>query len=103
MVAVEACKPKLASSSRMRGLPQLGLTLHIRRMSAINSESFAGRPRRRLDFLELKTTARLVGALYATMPRFEFFKALTLLYFAVASYSEAARRLGKGHLAESFL
>jgi len=57
----------------------------------------------RLTALELKTTARLVGALYATMNRFELFKALTLLYFAVASYSEAARRLGKGHLAESFL
>src|SRR5882724_2352793 len=50
MVAVEACKPSLASSSRMRGLPQVGLTLHIRRMSWINFESFAGRPRRRLDF-----------------------------------------------------
>jgi FADH2 O2-dependent halogenase len=53
--------------------------------------------------LELKTTARLVGALYATMRRFELFKALTLLYFAAASFSEAARRLGKGQLAESFL
>ena len=57
----------------------------------------------RLTALELKTTARLVGALYATMHRFELFKALTLLYFAAASFSEAARRLGKGHLTESFL
>src|SRR6266404_2251427 len=50
IVAVEACRPSLASSSRIRGLPQVGLTLHIRRMSWINSRSFAGRPGRRLDF-----------------------------------------------------
>ena len=31
----------------------------------------------RLTALELKTTARLVGTLYATMHRFELFKALT--------------------------
>jgi FADH2 O2-dependent halogenase len=31
------------------------------------------------------------------------FVALTLLYFAAASFSETARRLGKPHLAESFL
>lgn len=53
--------------------------------------------------LELETTARLVGALYATMDRFDLFKDLTLLYFAAASFSETARRLGKSHLADSFL
>ena len=52
---------------------------------------------------ELQITARLVGALYATMDRFEVFKSLTLLYFAAASYSESARRLGKTHLVDSFL
>src|SRR5262249_35700390 len=35
--------------------------------------------------------------------RFELFKALSLLYFAAASYSETARRLGKEHLADGFL
>jgi FADH2 O2-dependent halogenase len=65
---------------------------------AIEMEDYA-----RLTALELKTTARLVGALYATMNRFELFKALTLLYFAATSYSEAARRLDTGHLVESFL
>ena len=50
MVAVEACSHSLASSSRMRGLPQVGLTAHIRRMSRINSGSFPGRPRRPRDF-----------------------------------------------------
>lgn len=52
---------------------------------------------------ELLATARLIGALYATMHRFPVFVALSLLYFAVASYAEAARRLGKAQLASSFL
>lgn len=57
----------------------------------------------RLTTLELETTARLVGALYATMNRFDVFKELSLLYFAAASFSETARRLGKPHLADAFL
>lgn len=52
---------------------------------------------------ELVGTARLIAALYATMNNFPVFAALTLLYFAAASYSEAARRLGKMRLASSFL
>jgi FADH2 O2-dependent halogenase len=52
---------------------------------------------------ELFATARLIGALYANMPNFPLFKALCLLYFAAASYSETARRLGKPELAQSFL
>jgi FADH2 O2-dependent halogenase len=57
----------------------------------------------RLTELELETTARLVAALYATMRDFESFKMLTLLYFVAASFSEAARRLGKLQLAREFL
>jgi tetracycline 7-halogenase / FADH2 O2-dependent halogenase len=53
--------------------------------------------------LELEVTARLVGTLYSCMNRFEIFKKLSLLYFAAASFSESARRLGKEHLADSFL
>ena len=53
--------------------------------------------------LELDTAAQLVGTLYATMDRFDLFRELSLLYFAAASFSEAARRLGKFHLANSFL
>ena len=49
--------------------------------------------------VELVTTERLIAALYATMHDFELFAALTLLYFAAASYTEAARRLGKPQLA----
>ncbi len=57
----------------------------------------------KLTALELETTGRLVGALYATMERFDLFKELSLLYFAAASYSETVRRLGKAHLADGFL
>ena len=52
---------------------------------------------------ELVATAGLIGALYANMSNFQVFVALSLLYFAAASFSEAARRLGKAHLASSFL
>jgi len=52
---------------------------------------------------ELLATSQLVGALYANMSNFPVFVALSLLYFAAASFSEAARRLGKPHLASSFL
>ncbi len=52
---------------------------------------------------ELLATAELIGALYANMSNFPVFVALTLLYFAAASFSEAARRLDKRNLAASFL
>lgn len=52
---------------------------------------------------ELLAAARLIATLYATMDRFPLFVSLSLLYFATASFSEAARRLGKAHLAPSFL
>jgi len=52
---------------------------------------------------ELLVTSRLIGALYANMNRFDLFAALTLLYFAAASFAESARRLKKPQLASSFL
>jgi tetracycline 7-halogenase / FADH2 O2-dependent halogenase len=52
---------------------------------------------------ELLATARLTASLSANMKNFPVFVSLSLLYFAAASYSEAARRLGKSHLAPSFL
>ncbi|HWA87442.1 MAG TPA: tryptophan 7-halogenase, partial [Opitutus sp.] len=52
---------------------------------------------------EFEATARLVGALYARMNRFDEFKDLSLLYFAAASFAETARRLGKPELVPSFL
>jgi FADH2 O2-dependent halogenase len=52
---------------------------------------------------ELVATARLIGSLYASMDNFVLFISLSLLYFATASFAEAARRLGKPQLADSFL
>jgi FADH2 O2-dependent halogenase len=52
---------------------------------------------------ELLAAAELIAALYATMDRFAAFVALSMLYFAGASFSESASRLGKDHLARSFL
>jgi FADH2 O2-dependent halogenase len=56
-----------------------------------------------LTLAELDTTAHLVSALYANLQDFPVFSALTLLYFAAASFSESARRLNRSDLAESFL
>jgi tetracycline 7-halogenase / FADH2 O2-dependent halogenase len=52
---------------------------------------------------ELLAAADLIAALYASMDRFPVFASLSMLYFAAASFSESARRLGKSHLARSFL
>jgi FADH2 O2-dependent halogenase len=48
--------------------------------------------------MELAATEQLVAALYANLHDFEVFSALTLLYFAAASFTETARRLGKPEL-----
>ncbi len=53
--------------------------------------------------VEADAAARLVGALYAAFDDFPLFVEISKLYFAAASYSESARRLGKTHLADSFL
>ena len=52
---------------------------------------------------ELVATAQLIGSLYASMDNFPVFVSLSMLYFAAASFTEAARRLGKPQLAGSFL
>jgi tetracycline 7-halogenase / FADH2 O2-dependent halogenase len=57
----------------------------------------------RITNAELDVTERLVAALYASMNDPAIFKRLSLLYFAAASYSEAARRLGRPELAPGFL
>ena len=51
---------------------------------------------------ELDATERLVAALYATMSDSALFKRLSLLYFAAASFSETARRLGRPERAPGF-
>jgi FADH2 O2-dependent halogenase len=52
---------------------------------------------------ELMAASQLIGALYATMDNFSAFTAVSLLYFAAVSFSEAALRLGKQELATGFL
>ena len=52
---------------------------------------------------ELLATSRLVAALYANLNHFPVFAAVTLLYFAAASYAETVRRLGRPELARSYL
>ncbi len=52
---------------------------------------------------ELQQTALLIRALYANMRTPKVFRALSMMYFAAASYSETVRRLGKPELADSFL
>jgi FADH2 O2-dependent halogenase len=53
--------------------------------------------------LELDITEQLVAALYHAMHDVPLFRQLSLLYFAAASYSEAARRLGRPERAPGFL
>ncbi len=83
------------------GIERLGAALQ----ESWGSASFAPR----LDagaartLFEADTAALLVSALYAHFSDFEAFAALTKLYFAAASFAEAARRLGRPELPGSFL
>lgn len=52
---------------------------------------------------EADSAALLVSALYASFSDFPLFSRLTHLYFAAASFAEAARRLDRARLAGSFL
>ncbi len=83
------------------GIERLGRTLEADWGSTRLSATLAGDARRSL--FEADAAALLIGALYATFDDFELFAALCRLYFAAASYSEAARRLSRQELAGSFL
>ena len=52
---------------------------------------------------EADHTARFVAGCYAAFPRFADFAAYSMFYFAAASFSEMARRLGRAPLAPGFL
>lgn len=54
-------------------------------------------------FAELDAVARFVASGYASFDRFQLFAAYSMFYFAAASYSEMARRLGRSRLARRFL
>jgi FADH2 O2-dependent halogenase len=83
------------------GIERLGRTLE----EAWGSPRLTARLQRDAErtLFDADSAALLVAALYAAFDDFPLFAALSRLYFAAASYSEAARRLGKGHLAVSFL
>jgi len=49
-VETETAKPSLASSSRMQGLPHVGLARHIWRINSMSLRSTDGRPPGRRDF-----------------------------------------------------
>ena len=68
-------------------------------------ESFARRLEEYAErtLAEADSAALLVSALYASFHDFPLFAALSKLYFAAASFTEAARRLSRRHLARSFL
>lgn len=52
---------------------------------------------------ELESATRMITALQTHFDDFRLFSAISLLYFAAASFSESAIRLGKPELANSFL
>jgi FADH2 O2-dependent halogenase len=84
--------------------------LGVQRLAGILTETSPGRERdaalrayERETLAGLDATERLVAALYAVMTDPPLFRRLALLYFAAASFSEAARRLGRPGLAPGFL
>ncbi|MGA7992583.1 MAG: hypothetical protein WCC53_14180, partial [Thermoanaerobaculia bacterium] len=83
------------------GIQRLGLALEEDWETARFGERLAAYSETTLA--EADAAAGLVGALYATFDAFDLFTELTKLYFAAASFSESSRRLGKVHLADSFL
>jgi FADH2 O2-dependent halogenase len=84
--------------------------LGIQRLLSILEHTSSGQDREaalreyeRITLAELDATEQLVAALYASMDDVPVFKRLTLLYFAAASFSEAARRLRRPDIAPGFL
>jgi len=75
----------------------------LRHTSAGTERDAALHAYERVSLAELDATERLVAALYASMDDPPLFTRLTLLYFAAASFSEAARRLGRSEMAPGFL
>jgi FADH2 O2-dependent halogenase len=57
----------------------------------------------RMTLAEADHTADFIAGCYAAFPRFELFTSLSMVYFAAAGYCEMARRLGRNHLAQSFM
>jgi FADH2 O2-dependent halogenase len=73
--------------------------------TAWETESLDTRLRKiaRETLAEADRTARLVGALWRLMHDFDAFSAMTMFYFAAASFAEASLRLGRLEKGRSFL
>jgi FADH2 O2-dependent halogenase len=85
-------------------LSGLGMLLDVLERTAPGPEREAAlRVYEQTTFDELDVVEQLVAALYAAMDDPPLFKRLGRLYFAAASFSEAARRLGRPGLAPGFL
>lgn len=78
------------------GIQRLGRTLR----DSPSQQALAGYQTETLA--DLAIVEELVSALFARMDDFGTFTALTMLYFAAASFSESAKRLGRGELAPGF-
>lgn len=84
--------------------------LGIERLGKLFAESFSRsdfQPRLQayndITLAEADHTAHFIAGCYAAFPRFELFTNYSMFYFAAASFSEMARRLGKAHLVRRFL
>jgi tetracycline 7-halogenase / FADH2 O2-dependent halogenase len=80
--------------------------LGVERIGRLLEEGLDQRGLRAYDLLTLAEAdhiAQFIAACYAAFPRFENFTAYSMFYFAAASYSEMARRLGSRHLVQRFL
>jgi len=95
--------PLLSTGFPLTLLGILRLVELLERTSADSDRQAALEEYERMTLAELDATERVVGALYAAMDTPSLFKRLSLLYFAAASFSEAARRLGRPELAPGFL
>lgn len=85
----------------LRGIMRLGMIMEeMNPRSDISGslDDYAEKTRKESELASL-----MIGGLYARLGDFELFSALSLIYFAAASYSETAIRLGKADMTDSFL
>ena len=76
------------------GIKRLGRLLEDKNGDTPNEWAARLRAYGHLTLAEADGTAQFIAACYAAFPRFENFAALSMFYFAAASYSEIAHRIG---------
>jgi len=90
-------------------LTLLGIERMARILELANADVTTSAPRGALEsygavtLAEADHTARFIAGCYAAFPRFDQFAAYSMFYFAAASFSEMARRLGVNSRAARFL